>query len=231
MSSRFPNPERADSHGLVYLGGTLEPDWLLDAYRHGIFPWPLIPGIRQVQWWSPDPRAIFELNQFHVSRRLARTCRAGKFAVTSDRDFAGVMRGCATAQHRRYSTWLTPDMMAAYQRLFELGHAHSIEVWHEGQLAGGTYGVAIGGLFAGESMFYRIRDASKVALVHLVDHLRGRGYSLFDIQQLTEHTESLGAIEIERRDYLRRLHRAVVEPSSFGSIADDPKTRSNFAAT
>ncbi len=207
--SRFPDPALADPEGLVYIGGTLEPDWLLDAYQHGIFPWPLIPGVSRAQWWSPDPRAIFEFERFHVSRRLLRTCRSGRFEVTSDRDFAGVLRGCATAQSRRYSTWLTRDMMAAYQRLFDLGHAHSVEVWQAGQLVGGTYGVAIAGLYAGESMFYRQRDASKVALVHLVRHLRERGYQLFDIQQLTAHSRSLGAIAIPRREYLRRLAAAL----------------------
>jgi leucyl/phenylalanyl-tRNA--protein transferase len=208
-SSRFPDPRGAGPEGLVYIGGSLEPDWLLDAYRHGIFPWPLIPGVSRVQWWSPDPRAIFEFDKFHASRRLLRTCRSGRFEITSDQDFAGVLKGCATAQKRRYATWLNRDMMAAYQRLFKLGHAHSVEVRHEGQLVGGTYGVAIGGLYAGESMFYHQRDASKVALVHLVQHLRERNFQLFDIQQLTAHSRSLGAIEIPRREYLRRLAAAL----------------------
>ena len=196
VPSRFPPADAAEPEGLVFIGGTLEPEWLLDAYRHGIFPWPIVPRLTRMQWWSPDPRAIFELDSFRVSRRLERTCRSDRFTVSTDRDFAGVLSGCATAQSRRRNTWLTREMMAAYQRLFELGRAHSIEVWHEGRLAGGTYGVAIGGLFAGESMFYRVRDASKVALVHLVRHLGDRGYRLFDIQQLTSHTQSLGAIEI-----------------------------------
>lgn len=205
----------------MYVGGMLEPDWLLDAYRHGIFPWPIIPRLRKMQWWSPDPRAIFELDRFHVSRRLERTCRSGRFTVTSDRDFGGVMRGCASAQSRRWNTWLSGPMIAAYQRLFELGLAHSVEVWHEGRLAGGTYGVTIGGLYAGESMFYQVRDASKVALVHLVRHLRERGYQLFDIQQLTPHTQSLGAIEIPRGEYLRRLAGAAEKTVTFGSLRAD----------
>jgi leucyl/phenylalanyl-tRNA--protein transferase len=196
----------------------LEAERLLDAYRHGIFPWPLIPGMRKMQWWSPDPRAIFELDRFHVSRRLARTVRSGKFTVTSDRDFGAVISGCATAQSRRWSTWLTTEMIVGYQRLYELGHAHSVEVWHDGRLAGGTYGVSIGGLYAGESMFYSARDASKVATAHLVAHLRKRGYQLFDIQQLTPHTQSLGAIEIPRRHYLARLKDAISRPVEFGEI-------------
>jgi leucyl/phenylalanyl-tRNA--protein transferase len=217
MPSRFPPAERAESVGLVMIGGTLSPEWLLDAYRHGIFPWPIISGCRQVQWWSPDPRAIFELDRFHVSRRLERTCRSGRFEVSCDRDFAGVIAGCATAGGRARMTWLTAEMIAAYRRLFELGHAHSIEIWRDGRLVGGTYGVAVGGLFAGESMFHLERDASKVALAHLLRHLRQRGYRLFDIQELSSHTASLGAIEIPRREYLRRLAEVVDCPITFGA--------------
>ncbi len=216
MPSFFPAADSADDNGLVCIGGSLDPEWLLDAYQHGIFPWPLIPGLKRMQWWSPDPRAIFELDRFHVSRRLERTCRSGQFDVTIDRDFAGVIAGCGTADGRRGNTWITPELAASYRRMFELGHAHSVEVWDEAKLVGGTYGVAIGGLFAGESMFHRARDASKVALVHLVGRLRERGYRLFDIQQLTPHTESLGASEISRGEYLRRLAEAVELPVTFG---------------
>src|SRR5262249_39772904 len=155
----------------VLFGGQLTPDWLLDAYAHGIFPWPIFDGTDIVVWWSPDPRAIFEIDDFHVSRRLARNCRGGRFEVTIDREFSRVLEGCATSGDRPSNTWLTPRMIEAYTRLHALGHAHSVEVWCEGELAGGTYGVTVGGLFAGESMFYRIRDASKVALAHLVSHL------------------------------------------------------------
>jgi leucyl/phenylalanyl-tRNA--protein transferase len=217
-STRFPPAEAASGRGLVCVGGSLEPEWLLDAYGHGIFPWPIIDGLKKMQWWSPDPRAIFEFDRFYVSRRLARTCRSGRFRVTSDRDFAGVIRGCATVDDRAAGTWITPQMAAAYCRLHELGHAHSVEVWQDGSLAGGTYGVAIGGLFAGESMFHRVRDASKVALVCLVAHLRERGFRLFDIQQLTPHTESLGAVEISRADFLSRLAESLALPATFGAI-------------
>jgi leucyl/phenylalanyl-tRNA--protein transferase len=218
MPSRFPSPSLAEPIGLVMIGGTLSPEWLLDAYRNGIFPWPIISGCREVQWWSPDPRAIFELDGFHVSRRLERTCRSGRFEITSDSDFAGVITGCATANGRTRRTWLTTPMIAAYRRLFDLGHAHSVEVWREGKLVGGTYGVAIGGLFAGESMFHLERDASKVALAYLVPHLRQRGYRLFDIQELSPHTASLGATEIPRREYLHRLADAVDCPATFGAM-------------
>ena len=129
--------------------------------------------------------------------------------MTRDVDFAGVIRGCAMAPGRLNQTWLTPEMIDAYIRLHELGHAHSVEVWHEHELAGGVYGVAIGGLFAAESKFYRVRDASKVALVHLVEHLRERGYTLLDIQQLTPHTARLGAMAIPRVEYLARLAKAI----------------------
>lgn len=201
----FLDPERADAEGLVGVGGDLSPKRLLEAYRHGIFPW--FDEDSPILWWSPDPRAIFELDGLHVSRRLARTVRSGRFTATVDHAFADVMHGCA---HRPgQGVWITPEMIAAYTRLHELGHAHSVEVWHEGRLAGGVYGVTSGGLFAGESMFTRVRDASKVALVHLMERLRQRGFQLFDVQFLNEHTARLGAIEIPRREYLARLRKAV----------------------
>jgi leucyl/phenylalanyl-tRNA--protein transferase len=211
----FPPAELADADGLLALGGKLTPEWLLDAYRHGIFPWP-IDEDAPVAWWSPDPRAIIELDNLHVSRRLRRTLRSGKFQVTCDQDFAGVIRGCASAPGRVGHTWITRAMIRAYTRMFELGHVHSVEAWHDGRLAGGVYGVAIGGLFAAESKFYRVRDASKVALVHLVSHLAARGYVLLDIQQYTPHTARLGAIEIPRKKYLSRLAEAIAVPVSFG---------------
>lgn len=214
----FPPAQSADEFGLVCVGGELSPDWLLDAYRHGLFPWPLIHGIDEPQWWSPDPRAVFEFERFHVSRRLAAEIRSEKFQVTSDRDFRGVIEGCATAGDRKDATWLTDDMIAAYRQLHELGHAHSVEAWREGRLAGGVYGVAIGGLFAAESMFFNQRDASKVALAHLVWHLNERGFKLIDIQQLTKHTASFGALEIPRGEYLARLALTVDLPLSFGEL-------------
>ncbi|MBN1395463.1 MAG: leucyl/phenylalanyl-tRNA--protein transferase [Pirellulales bacterium] len=214
-SKYFPPAESADCEGLVGFGGELSPDWLLDAYSHGIFPWPITDLEAPLAWWSPDPRAVIELDRFHVSRRLRRTCRGGKFRVTRNRDFAGVIRGCAMVPSRRGQTWLTPEMIDAYVRLHQLGHAHSVEAWREDELAGGVYGVAIGGLFAAESKFYRVRDASKVALVHLVEHLRERGYALLDIQQLTPHAAGMGAVEITRAEYLERLAAAVELPIEF----------------
>jgi leucyl/phenylalanyl-tRNA---protein transferase len=235
----FPPPTCTTPDGLLCVGGRLSPEWLLDAYRHGIFPWPMWDD-EPIAWWSPDPRAIIDLVAFHVSRRLKRTLRHVEFAVTCDRDFEGVIRGCATSGDRDDNTWLTPAMIDAYCRMHELGHAHSVEVWSghplplgesriegtcpqrphlpkgEGILVGGTYGIAIGGLFAAESMFYWKRDASKVAIVHLVAHLRSQGYTILDIQQLTPHTASMGAVEISRVEYLRRLAVAVELPVTFG---------------
>jgi len=211
MAHPFAHPERADDYGLLAVGGDLKPETLLAAYRHGVFPW--YDEGDPILWWSPDPRAVFELEGLHVSRRLRRTLRSGQFKVTFNRDFAGVIRGCA--EGREEGTWITPDMMDAYEALHRLGHAHSIEVWRDENLAGGIYGVAVGGLFAGESMFTRERDTSKVALVHLVERLRDRGFQLFDIQFLTDHTKRLGAIEIPRMEYLRRLRQALKLPATF----------------
>jgi leucyl/phenylalanyl-tRNA--protein transferase len=217
-SRYFPPAEDADENGIVCVGGELRTAVLLDAYRHGIFPWPMFDDDLPMLWWSPDPRGVIEFDTFHVSRRLERTCRSGKFQVTSDRDFAGVIHGCATAGERRGSTWLTAEMIRAYKGLHHLGHAHSVEVWLNGQLAGGVYGVAIGGLFAGESMFHRVRDASKVALTYLVRHLQQQGYRLFDLQQLNAHTASLGGSAIPRCEYLRRLSEAIALSVDFGAL-------------
>ncbi len=200
------------------MGGRLSPDWLLDAYGHGVFPWPLFDVGESMVWWSPDPRAIFPLEDLRFSRRLIRTCQSGRFEVTCDRDFAGVIEGCATAQDRRGATWLTPELIAAFLQMHRLGHAHSVEAWRDGQLAGGTCG-----LFAAESKFYLVRDASKVALAHLLAHVVARGYQLFDIQQLTDHTASLGAIHIPRDQYLARLAVALAAPATFGDhLEGDP---------
>ena len=220
-SRYFPPAEEADADGLLGVGGRLTTAWLLDAYRHGIFPWPITgDDLDLLAWWSLDPRAVIEFDRFHVSRRLWRTCGGGRFSATCDRDFAGVMHGCASAGDREGSTWITPAILAAYTKLHRQGYAHSVEVWHEGQLAGGTYGVAIGGLFAAESMFFRVRDASKVALVHLVFHLKTRGYLLLDIQQLTPHTARFGATEMPRAEYLARLAEALTLPVTFGDTLE-----------
>jgi leucyl/phenylalanyl-tRNA---protein transferase len=202
--------EFADETGLVAIGGDLRPDRLLQAYRNGIFPW--YDEGDPICWWSPDPRAIFEIGGLHVSRRLARTVARGRYEVTVNKDFAGVIRGCA---NRGEGTWITPAMIMAYERLHDLGHAHSLEVWMAGALAGGIYGVTLGGFFAGESMFSRKRDASKIALVHLMERLEQRQFALFDTQMLTDHTARLGAMEIPRATYLDRLQNALRLPVRF----------------
>jgi len=195
------------------VGGELSRAWLLDAYQHGIFPWPLSGGM--LAWWSPDPRAVIEFADFSPSRRLLRTYRSGRFTVTRDRDFAGVITGCATAQERKEGTWITPEMKTAYLALHHEGIAHSVEAWDGETLAGGVYGLALGSYFAAESMFYHVRDASKVALVALVEHLRERGYQLLDIQQLTPHTASFGASNIPRSEFMARLSAALAAQATW----------------
>jgi len=212
----FPPPSTASPEGLIAIGGDLSPERLLDAYRHGIFPWPVYEDDPML-WWSPDPRAILPLDGLQISKRLRRTLRSGVFRSTCDQAFGEVIDGCASAQNRLHNTWLTEEMLAAYLRMHELGHAHSVEVWHDGALAGGTYGLALGGLFAAESMFYRIRDASKIALAYLVTHLRTRGFKLVDVQQWTPHTGRLGVIDIPRDEYLRRSAEALQLDVSFGN--------------
>lgn len=200
---------RGSCAGLVAVGGDFAPDRLLLAYRSGLFPWTDDP----VSWWSPDPRGIFELGQLHLSRSLRRTLRQNRFEVTRDRAFREVMLGCALAP--RPGGWITPAFLEAYTELHLLGHAHSVECWLDGQLVGGVYGVAVGGLFAGESMFHRASDASKVAVVHLHDHLVAQGFRLFDIQMVTDATAALGAVAVPRPAYLTRLAEAVAVPCRF----------------
>jgi leucyl/phenylalanyl-tRNA--protein transferase len=212
----FPPIEEADEDGLLALGGMLEPEWLLDAYSHGIFPWPYGDDSNPMAWWSPDPRGILELDALHISRRLRRRLHQGRFEVTCDRAFRDVMAACATGPGRQGGTWITPGMLDAYTQLHRLGFAHSVEVWLDGRLVGGTYGVAIHGFFAAESKFYRERDASKIALAYLVGHLDRRGYTLLDLQMITPHTETLGAIEIPREEYFDRLAAALQQDVTFG---------------
>ena len=200
----FLDPELADDSGLVAIGGDLGPRRLLEAYCSGIFPW--FDQGDPYLWWSPDPRAIFEMGRLHIARRLARTIRSGKFRCTLNQAFGQVLRGCAD---RDEGTWITRDMIEAYESLYRLGLAYSVESWLGDELAGGVYGVAIRGLFAAESMFTRHSDGSKVALAFLMDHLVQRGYQLFDIQMVTQHTLSLGAVEIPRKEYLARLRQAL----------------------
>lgn len=207
----FPDPNSASANGLLAVGGDLSPERLLLAYRSGIFPWSVNP----ITWWSPDPRAIFDLDHFHVSRSFARILRQQPFRITFDHAFSAVIQSCAEPRPGRMSTWITPEFIAAYTQLHQLGFAHSCEAWTGQTLVGGIYGVAIGGLFAGESMFHNVSNASKTALHHLIQHLRQRRFTLFDIQQANPHTAKLGAVQIPRQKYLDSLRSALALPCQF----------------
>ena len=183
----------------------LTPEGVELAYRHGIFPMADEES-DEVLWFRPDPRAVIPLDGLHVSRSLARTMRRAIFEIRIDTDFEGVMRGCAD---RREGSWISDRFIEVYSALHQAGKAHSVEAWSEGRLAGGTYGVALGGAFMAESMFHRVTDASKVALAALVARLRERRFTLLDVQYVTPHLESLGAVEITRREYERRLENAL----------------------
>lgn len=201
----FPDPTEARTDGLLAVGGDLSVPRLLLAYRMGIFPWSCAP----ITWWSPDPRSIMPLGGIHISRSLARRLRRHPWTITLNCAFREVIQGCAEPTPGREETWIEPPFIEAYSHLHEAGYAHSIEVWEDDRLVGGVYGVAIGGFFAGESMFHRRSDASKVALVMLLGHLRERGFVLFDTQIASPLTRALGAIDIPRRTYLERLGQAV----------------------
>ncbi len=185
---------------------------LLRGYAGGIFPMADGRGSPNLHWIDPDRRGVFPLDGYHLSRSTRRTIRRARFGVTFDRDFTGVMQGCAA----RDETWINDTIVALCHELFAAGHAHSIEIWDGAELVGGVYGVTVGAAFFGESMFSRRADASKVALAYLIDRLRSGGFRLFDTQFLTPHLASIGAVEISRARYLRRLHRAINQKATFG---------------
>lgn len=188
---------------------------LISAYASGWFPMAVKEG--EIRWFSPDPRGIIPLDAFHVSGRLARVVRRGLFRIRIDTAFEKVIRGCAEAERDRDDpgTWISEEIIQSYVVLHRRGLAHSVEAWRADRLAGGLYGVALGGAFFGESMFHRETDASKVALVALVERLRSRGYVLLDTQWVTEHLEQFGAVEIRREDYLKRLEAALAVDATF----------------
>ena len=212
----FPPVDLATPEGLLAVGGDLQPERLLEGYRHGIFPW--YSGDQPILWWSPHPRTVLFLEKLHISRSLKRSLRPGIFSVTLDTKFCEVMLGCAgpRPQYPDGGTWITEEMLAAYTRLHELGYAHSVETWKEGQLVGGLYGVALGGAFFAESMFTHASDASKVALVSLVHQLQTWGFRLMDCQQSSPHVTALGAEAIPRRDFLDHLTSALELPDRLG---------------
>jgi leucyl/phenylalanyl-tRNA--protein transferase len=203
-------PEEADENGLVAVGGALTTELILEAYSSGVFPWSSNPV---VSWWSPDPRAIFDLATFSQHRSVRKRARQAGWRFSCDEAFVEVMNACAESTEGRPDTWISPDFVAAYTKLHELGLAHSVEVWEaaEGreQLVGGLYGVTLGAFFGGESMFHRRSDASKAAVGFLVERCRAGGFELLDAQVPNPHLLHLGAIEIPRSEYLQRLRSAL----------------------
>ncbi|HSH69304.1 MAG TPA: leucyl/phenylalanyl-tRNA--protein transferase [Deferrisomatales bacterium] len=208
----FPPVELAltDPDGLLAIGGDLSPSRLLEAYRHGIFPW--FSEGQPILWWSPDPRAVLFPDRLHISRSLGKTLRRGRFRVTADRAFREVVAGCAAPRSGHDGTWITGEMADAYARLHDLGTAHSVEVWESGDLVGGIYGVALGRVFFGESMFSRATDASKVAIVHLARQLQRWEFPLLDCQVHNPHLETLGAERIPRKQFLAALDAHCTRP-------------------
>jgi leucyl/phenylalanyl-tRNA---protein transferase len=210
---RFPPVDLASPEGLLAVGGDLRLERLLEAYRHGIFPW--YDEDQPILWWSPDPRTVLFPDKLHISRSLKRSLRPGLFTVTLDRCFREVMTQCAgpRPQYPDGGTWITAEMLEAYGHLHKQGYAHSVETWKDGQLVGGLYGVALGGAFFAESMFTRVPDASKVALVSLVRQLQAWEFRIIDCQQSSPHVMRLGAEEIPRREFVDQLTTALALPN------------------
>jgi leucyl/phenylalanyl-tRNA---protein transferase len=206
----LPDAVRANREGIVALSRTMSPGLVLQAYRKGIFPWPIMQGV--VPWASPDPRAVFPLQPPRWPRHVRRSLSLG-YTVTFDRSFREVMTACGEA--RAEGTWITPDVLATYSELHALGWAHSAEVWSDGQLVGGLYGLAVGSLFAGESMFHLRTGASKVAFTAVVERLLDRRFTVFDVQVMSPHLATLGCVEIPRSEYLRLVEKAVAQPRKF----------------
>jgi len=206
----FPDPmDSLHPEGLIAVGGDLDPRRLINAYRSGLFPWYETGG--PILWWSPDPRAVLIPGHVHVGRRLARTLRQQRFRITVDQEFEAVVDGCAAPRSENPGTWITPEMKAAYLELHRLGAAHSLEVRREDRLVGGLYGVAIGKMFFAESKFHYERDASKIALVALMDRLLDQGFLLCDCQLWNPHLEQFGVRMMSRGDFIRVVKHAVAE--------------------
>jgi len=211
----FPNPHYADDGGLLAYGGDLSTKRLLSAYTHGIFPW--FSEGDPILWWSPNPRLLLYTDKFKLSKSFRRVLRSGKFSVTFDQDFSGVIQHCASIPRKgQESTWIVPEMIEAYRRLHKEGYAHSVEVYYEGKLVGGLYGLALGRAFFGESMFSLVSDASKVAFKALSDVLGSRGYDFIDCQMKTDHMVRLGAEVVQRDIFLDALSTTIEEPTEMG---------------
>ena len=220
----FPDPEEAEPDGLLAVGGDLSPQRLLTAYASGIFPWYCEDS--PILWWSTNPRLVLLPGSFHLPRSLRRVLNRGEFSFTMDERFGDVIRACATAPRPgQDGTWIVEEMVEAYTLLHRLGYAHSVEAWKDGELAGGLYGVSLGSAFFGESMFYRVPDASKAAFAVLVRQLFGWGFSLIDCQQTTHHLLRFGAREMQRFRFLAALRRAMDEPTREGRWRLEPIPR------
>ncbi len=216
-SESFPPLELAlrNPNGLLCAGGDLTPQRIVQAYLNGIFPW--YSAGEPILWWSPDPRMVLFPAEFRIARSLRRKLRSGNFRIRLDSDFASVIRACAgTPRRDQPGTWITPEIQCAYGRLHELGYAHSVETWVDDTLVGGLYGIAIGKMFYGESMFAHITDASKIALAHLVRFLEKNGFGMIDCQMNTSHLASLGAREIPRGEFVTRLQELTAIPPLCG---------------
>ena len=218
----FPPVEQAlkTPNGLLAAGGCLTPEHLLDAYRKGIFPW--FNAGEPILWWSPDPRMVLLPEEFKISRALRKTLRNNIYEIRTDTAFEQVMRACAAPRGGQAGTWIHEEMIAAYAELHRMGHAHSVEAWREGGLVGGLYGIGIGRMFYGESMFSRSTDASKVALAHLATQLRRWNFGMIDCQMNTQHLASLGAREIPRTEFILRLQELIRYPDISSPWNFDP---------
>lgn len=218
-SLQFPPLEHAlrEPNGLLAAGGDLSAERLIQAYRHGCFPW--YQDGQPILWWSPDPRTVLFPHELHISRSLGKLLRQARYQVTFDRAFADVIRACAAPREYADGTWITLHMQKAYLELHERGIAHSVEVWCDGKLVGGLYGLAIGQLFFGESMFSRADNASKVGFATLVEHLRAWDFALIDCQMPTQHLHNFGARAISRSDFADYLRRHLERPNSANWLA------------
>lgn len=212
MPIRFPDPSLADEAGCLGYGGDLEPKTLLEAYRSGIFPW--FSEGEPILWWSPNPRFVLLPSEFRLSKRALKRLEKTGFEVRLDMDFRAVIEACATIPRSgQAGTWIVPEMRAAYARLFEMGYAHSLEVYSEGELVGGLYGVSLGAAFFGESMFSRLPEASRVAFYALHQIALSREWELIDCQIYSEHLARLGARNLAREEFLARLKKALTKPT------------------